>query len=76
MIILPYLREGRVYNDQDAFENGDVIGSYRVVTDIDDGRSIVETDPIGGKIYRAIASWSDEDRQKERDFGYLPLKRQ
>lgn len=75
MIVLPYLRKGMVYNDQDAFENGDAIGSYRVVIDLD-GRRVVETDPIGGKTYRAIASWSDAEIEKDRDFGYLPLKRQ
>lgn len=74
MIVMPYLRKGRVYNDQDAFENGDAIGSYKVVIDMD-GQRIVETDPIGGKSYRAVATWSDSDVEKGNDHGYLPLKR-
>lgn len=73
MIVTPYLRAGRVYRNQDAYEHGDSLGGYSVIIN-EDGKRIIETDRIAGHIYISIAGWNDKDVSKNRDFGYLPLR--
>lgn len=75
MIVIPYLRAGRVYRNQDAYEHGDSLGSYLVVIN-EDGQRTIETDRIAGYLYVSIAGWSDGDVAKNRDHGYLPLQKQ
>lgn len=75
MIVTPYLRAGRVYRNQDAYEHGDSLGSYSVVIG-EDGQRVIETDRIAGHLYISIAGWNDNDVAKNRDHGYLPLRQQ
>ena len=66
-----YLRDGKVFRDEDAYEADDRLGTYDV---IDDGeRKYAETSPIGGKVYTSLWIWTEEDTEKGRDYGIVSL---
>lgn len=71
-ITTAYLRSGRVHRDRNAFEGGDSLASYMVVIDVE-GNRVIETERIGGKKYRSLWTWSEEDEEKGRAFGTIPL---
>lgn len=72
MIVFAYLREGGVYRDHEAWENGDRLGTY-IVVHASEGRH-VETDTIGGKRYTGLWIWeASEDNEEAKEYGIVPL---
>ncbi len=69
--VFAYLREGAVYRDQDSFEAGDRLGLYSVV--FGSTGNFIETEKIGGKKYKSLWIWSDEEIEKKRNYGIVPL---
>lgn len=66
-----YLYGGNVYRDEQSYEQGDTLGTYNI---IDDGETKhILTSMIGGKIYKSLWIWDDEDVVKSKDFGIIPL---
>jgi len=71
MIVFAYLRDGGVYHDHESWEAGDRLGRYVVV--LGSVGKHAETMPIGGKTYRSLWLWSEQDEEDERDHGTVPL---
>lgn len=70
MIIVAYLREGRVHASREAYEGGDGIADYTMTTDLD-GNTEAET-TIAGQRYRSLWCWGVDAK---RHYGAVPLIR-
>lgn len=68
MIVLAYLRDGRVHASHEAYEGGDGIADYQVHMDLDGEQEITTT--IRGDHYRSLWCWSADSK---RQFGVVPL---
>lgn len=71
MIVIAYLREGRVHASHEAYEGGDGVGSYQTVEDLDGNIEI--TASINGKKYRSRWCWPADSK---RPYGAVPLIRE
>lgn len=71
MIVLAYLRDGRVHASHDAYEGGDGIADYETVMDLD-GNIEIKTNIRGNK-YRSLWCWGADSK---RQYGAVPLIRE
>lgn len=70
MIVLAYLRDGRVHASHEAYEGGDGIADYQVITDLDGNNEI--TTRIEGRDYVSSWCWGVDSK---RQHGAVPLVR-
>jgi hypothetical protein len=68
VIIIPYLRDGRVHASFEAYEGGDGIASYEVVMDLEGNMEI--TTEIDGKRYRSLWCWEIDSK---KPYGAVPM---
>lgn len=68
MIVLAYLRDGRVHANHEAYEGGEGIADYQVHTDLEGEQEI--TTIIRGERYRSRWCWRVDSK---RQFGAVPL---
>lgn len=71
MIIVAYLRDGRVHASHEAYEGGDGVASYETEQDLDGNLEITAT--IQGQRYRSLWCWPADSK---RPFGAVPLLRE
>lgn len=71
MIILAYLRDGRVHASYEAYEGGDGIADYEISTDLNGNNEI--TASIKGKRYRSLWCWPADSKCP---YGAVPLIRE
>jgi len=68
VIVLAYLRDGRVHANHEAYEGGDGISDYQVHMDLEGDQEI--TTSIRGERYRSLWCWRVDSK---RQFGAVPL---
>lgn len=71
MIIVAYLRDGRVHASHEAFEGGDGIANYELSTDLEG--NVEATASINGKHYRSVWCWPSDSK---RPYGAVPMVRE
>lgn len=71
MIILAYLRNGRVHASYDAYEGGDGIADYETILDLDGNLEIKAS--INGVKYRSLWCWPSDSK---RPYNAIPLIRE
>ncbi len=71
MIVIAYLRDGRVHASHDAYEGGDGIANYQIAMDLDGNQEI--TASINGNRYRSLWCWPADSK---KPYGAVPLIRE